>query len=331
MVDAPRVFVSYSHDSAEHADRVLAPAYALRDRGIDVILDRFVHPAPAEGWPLWMERNLKAADFVLLVCTETYYRRVRAEETPGQGTGLRWEGRIVYNHLCYGDNPGGIRFIPILLPGAERTHIPDPVRGHNHYQITAFDLTDPGFEALYRHLTDQPATPRPDRGRSLSCPPRPRPRPSPGPLSPSGGPTTNVGGHVIGSAGGAGHTVDARDINVSISQGGMGRVAAPTPTVGIITVLPHESAAVRAVLGDPPRIDVPGSGAGRIYWIAKVPSPRGGLHCVVVAQAGMGTNVASVRASLLLTHFPTVRSIIMCGIASGIFCSNLGGTLSHWI
>ncbi|MBV8316451.1 MAG: TIR domain-containing protein [Planctomycetaceae bacterium] len=192
MADAPRVFLSYSHDSAEHADRVLALADALCDYGIDVILDRFVHPAPAEGWPLWMERNLKAADFVLLVCTETYCRRVRAEETPGQGTGVRWEGRIVYNHLCYGDDPSGIRFIPILLPGAEPTHIPDPVRGHSHYRITAFDLTDPGFVALYHHLTNQPATLKPDLGGVVILPPQPRPRPSPGPLPSSGGPRWNV-------------------------------------------------------------------------------------------------------------------------------------------
>ena len=37
----------------------------------------------------------------------------------------------------------------------------------------------------------------------------------------------------------------------------------PAPTVGIITALPHETAAVRAVFGEPPRIDVPGAGAGR--------------------------------------------------------------------
>ena len=37
MADAPRVFLSYSHDSDEHADRVLALADALCDRGIDVI------------------------------------------------------------------------------------------------------------------------------------------------------------------------------------------------------------------------------------------------------------------------------------------------------
>ena len=54
MADAPRVFISYSHDSEEHADRVLALADALCDGGIDVILDRYVHPrrqrAGPSGW-----------------------------------------------------------------------------------------------------------------------------------------------------------------------------------------------------------------------------------------------------------------------------------------
>src|SRR5271166_6445264 len=140
MADAPRVFLSYSHDSVEHADRVLALADALCDRGIDVILDRYVHPAPAEGWPRWMDQN----------------------------------------H----DKPSGSRFIPILLPGSEPAHIPNPVQGHAYYRIATFDLTDPGFEALYRHLTDQPATPRPHRGPITILPPRPRPRPSPSPLPP---------------------------------------------------------------------------------------------------------------------------------------------------
>src|SRR5512142_1627826 len=181
MADAPRVFLSYSHDSDEHAARVLALANALCDGGIDVILDRYVHPAPAEGWPRWMERNLDAADFVLMVCTELYRRRILGEEAPGQGTGVRWEGTLIYNRIANGE-PAGARFLPILLPGSEPTHIPDPARGHNPYRLATFDLTDSGFEALYRHLTDQPATPRPDLGALTLLPPRPRPRASPGPL-----------------------------------------------------------------------------------------------------------------------------------------------------
>ena len=66
------------------------------------------------------------------------------------------------------------------------------------------------------------------------------------------------------------------------------------PMVGIITALPHESAAVRFILGNPPRVNVPGSGSGRIYWKAEVSSPQGGIHRIVIAQAGMGNNVASI-------------------------------------
>ncbi|MGE5667462.1 MAG: SEFIR domain-containing protein, partial [Betaproteobacteria bacterium] len=40
MADAPRVFLSYSHDSDDHAGRVLELADALRGRGINVILDQ---------------------------------------------------------------------------------------------------------------------------------------------------------------------------------------------------------------------------------------------------------------------------------------------------
>ena len=191
MADAPPVFLSYSHDSAEHAACVLALADALCDGGIDVILDRYVHPAPEEGWPRWMERSLDEAKFVLMVCTETYRRRVRGKEESGQGTGVRWEGTLIYNRIVYGD-PAGARFIPILLPGSEPTHIPDPVRGHSYYRLVTFDRTDPGYEALYRHLTGQPATPRSDLGSIQTLPPIPRPQAVSGPLPPSGGPWWNV-------------------------------------------------------------------------------------------------------------------------------------------
>ena len=223
MADAPRVFLSYSHDSAEHVDRVLALADALRAGGIDVILDRYVDD-PDEGWPRWMAQNIEAARFVLLVCTETYRRRAMGREEPGKGLGVDWEGNLIYNaiyHRIRNDQPSGSRFIPILLPGAEPAHIPDPVQGHSYYRITAFDLSDPGFEALYRHLTDQPATLKPDLGEVVILPPKSRPQPSPGPLPPSGGPVThkvNVGGNVVGSAIGTGNTVNARDINVSLNQ-----------------------------------------------------------------------------------------------------------------
>ena len=188
----PRVFVSYSYVSDAHAARVLALADALRNYGIYVILDRYVYPSPVEGWPLWMERNIDSANFVLMVCTETYRRRVMGLEKPRNGPEARFGGVLISNRIR-DDKPGGSRFIPILLPGSEAMHIPNLVQGHTHYRIETCDFTDPGFKALYRHLTNQPATPGPVLGPIKILPQiLQRLHPSPGPLPPSGGPWWNV-------------------------------------------------------------------------------------------------------------------------------------------
>lgn len=68
---APRVFISYSHDSEEHAVRVLALADRLRTEGIEAILDQY-EMSPPEGWPRWMDRQVRDADVVVMVCTETF-------------------------------------------------------------------------------------------------------------------------------------------------------------------------------------------------------------------------------------------------------------------
>ena len=45
----PRVFISYSHDSLEHARRVLGLAERLREDGIDAQLDQYVSGTPERG------------------------------------------------------------------------------------------------------------------------------------------------------------------------------------------------------------------------------------------------------------------------------------------
>ena len=67
----PRVFVSYSHDSEEHKDRVLSLCDMLVKKGIDCWVDRWV-AFPSEGWLRWMKNQIKQADRVLVVCSEKY-------------------------------------------------------------------------------------------------------------------------------------------------------------------------------------------------------------------------------------------------------------------
>lgn len=45
MAKRPRVFVSYSHDSDAHRERVLALSERLRRDGIETMLDQYADPA----------------------------------------------------------------------------------------------------------------------------------------------------------------------------------------------------------------------------------------------------------------------------------------------
>lgn len=89
------------------------------------------------------------------------------------------------------------------------------------------------------------------------------------------------------------------------------------PTIGIITALPIEFAAVKQLIIEGKETNRPGAGAGRRYVEGNIPSRHGGAHSVVLCLADMGNNIAAVRATLLLEHFPSVESIVMTGIAGG--------------
>src|SRR5215831_3427087 len=94
----PKVFISYSQESPEHEDRVLAFSNRLRADGIDCILDQY-EISPPEGWPRWMDRQIQIADFVLLICTPTYFRRVMGQEESGIGHGVLWESALIYQYI----------------------------------------------------------------------------------------------------------------------------------------------------------------------------------------------------------------------------------------
>lgn len=154
----PRVFISYSHDSPEHSDRVRELSNRLRLDGIDCNLDQY-ETSPPEGWPLWMEKQIRDAEFVLMVCTETYHRRVMKEEEPGKGLGVTWEGHITYQDL-YSDGAVNKKFIPIFFKAVEVKHIPKPLQGTTYYIVDS----EAGYDALYRQLTKQPLHRKPALG-----------------------------------------------------------------------------------------------------------------------------------------------------------------------
>jgi hypothetical protein len=163
---ADAVFISYSHDSAEHSERVLAFSNKLRDLAVDAELDQY-HTRPPQGWPLWCEEQLRPGNskFVPLICTETYRNRVENRVPADEGRGVYWEGGIVYTYIYKAK--ANERFLPVLFGDESEESVPVPLQSHGKFRLRAFDLSDPGFEALYRELTLQPAVIKPPLGAKV--------------------------------------------------------------------------------------------------------------------------------------------------------------------
>lgn len=155
----PKVFISYSHDSPEHMDRVLELSNRMRQDGIDCDIDQY-EDSPTEGWPRWMIRQINKADFVLVICTGTYNRRFRGIEETGKGLGVKWEGAVVTQEL-YNAESDNTKFIPVVFFSDDLAHIPIILRG-----ATCYDLSiEKGNEGLYRRLTGQRRVVKPDLGK----------------------------------------------------------------------------------------------------------------------------------------------------------------------
>jgi nucleoside phosphorylase len=118
----PKVFISYSHDSQEHKERVLALADRLREDGIDSNIDQY-EDSPPEGWQRWMLNQVEAADYALIVCTQQYDRRFRGQEETGKGKGVTWEGGVIIQEL-YDAQGRNSKFIPVTLTPEDSKFIP---------------------------------------------------------------------------------------------------------------------------------------------------------------------------------------------------------------
>ena len=172
-VSPKRVLISYSHESEEHRTRIRRLADQLRADGIDAMIDQY-DPHPPEGWPLWMERQINGADFVLVVCTETYWRRAEGHEQPGRGLGVAWEADLIREAL-YDQPHENTRFIPILFCATDECFVMQKLKSGTRYVLDEHALdamsASNGYGLLYRHITNQPLVMKPPLGRPIKLDP----------------------------------------------------------------------------------------------------------------------------------------------------------------
>ncbi|MBL8188575.1 MAG: toll/interleukin-1 receptor domain-containing protein, partial [Acidobacteria bacterium] len=153
----PNVFISYSHDSDEHRERVRGLHASLSRDGCDCRLDVFKDTD--EDWPAWMAQQLIESDFVLCVVTETYERRFRDTELPDRGLGVGWEAGLI-RRLLYGKKLHNSRIFPVVFDAQNRSHIPLELQGYDEFRLDGSE----GYEALLRKILNSPLHSKPATG-----------------------------------------------------------------------------------------------------------------------------------------------------------------------
>jgi TIR domain-containing protein len=158
---APKIFISYSHDSSEHKNWVLNLASSLRENGIDAILDVWDLKI-GDDVARFMEQHLASSDRVIIVCSEHYAQK--AEEGKG---GVGYETMLVTAEIL--QNRGVVKFIPILRNNPSKT-LPQFLQTKMWIDFQRDADYTIKLEELIRVLHEKPLHPKPSLGKVPSLP-----------------------------------------------------------------------------------------------------------------------------------------------------------------
>ncbi|SRR6266481_2085182 len=139
-----QTFISYSWDSEEHKTWVESFATTLRQSGVDVVLDRW-HLPPGTDMYHFMERSVRSAQFVLVICTPTY--AAKAENRVG---GVGYEATIITTQLARQTQQR--KFIPILRSGNWTSAVPLWLASRRGLDFSANPYSPSEFHNLLRTL-----------------------------------------------------------------------------------------------------------------------------------------------------------------------------------
>lgn len=156
----PRVFISYSWTNAEHEKFVLDLATALRNHGVDAILDKW-DLKPGQDKYVFMESMVtdSTVSSVLVVCDSKY--RDKANSRAG---GVGTESQIISQEL-YG-KVKQTKFIPVVCEYDEddQPYLPVFMKGLIYVDMSSDERYGEGLDELLRLIFEQPLYQKPRLG-----------------------------------------------------------------------------------------------------------------------------------------------------------------------
>jgi nucleoside phosphorylase len=99
------------------------------------------------------------------------------------------------------------------------------------------------------------------------------------------------------------------------------------PGLAILTALPMEFAAVKALLDHPILHTETDHRGTRHYALGTMPGHLGCRHEIALTMVGVGNNISAVATTQLLNDLPSVHTVILSGIAGGV--PNVGKAGDH--
>jgi TIR domain len=148
----PTVFISYSHDDPEHKRWVLDLATHLRKNGVEVLFDAW-DLRPGDDVPKFMERGVREADRVLMICTEAY----SSKANDGVG-GVGYEAMIVTGELVR--DLGTAKFIPLVRQRTSKPQVPTSVSTRLYINLSDWPPDQSEVEKLLQEVHNiRPAKP----------------------------------------------------------------------------------------------------------------------------------------------------------------------------
>jgi hypothetical protein len=163
--EAPRVFITYAHDSPEHKTMVLQFAEFLRAHiGLDVHLDSW-YDNRRRDWSAWAVEQWTKADYFLVVASPAYRRRADGTAPADEGRGSQFEAAMLRDNLTKDLHRETERVLPVVLPGMSVEDIPTFLNAHSTTRFHVDAFTEAGVAELVAAITGEGRYPMPERGR----------------------------------------------------------------------------------------------------------------------------------------------------------------------
>lgn len=161
-MDAPNVFISYSHDGSNLKGWVLKLASDLRSHGVNAILDQWDLRLGSD-LRFFMENGLSSSNLIICICSENYVRKVDSG-TNGAG----YEAMIMTQSLL--QNAKQEYIIPVIRDNPSANKVPRALGSKNYIDFSDDSQYFANYQVLLERIYGEDIKKKPPLGENPFSP-----------------------------------------------------------------------------------------------------------------------------------------------------------------